>query len=149
MNKSIDTIQDGFFEYGIVAGVVFDRVFAKKVSTETKENSKLRELCIAANVLYLDRGCGVVRRRHVEMSNDCPGYLEYMLNWIAKNFHLMGKCADNPYNCQNPRDGFNILNRKSTCTCHFHVHDNPNRAHYNHENCLNRIRSCQCRCDGE
>jgi hypothetical protein len=52
-NKTIDTIQDGFFEYGTVFGPgLLSMIFRK-----TKPNSPLRDLCVAANVIHMDRGC--------------------------------------------------------------------------------------------
>jgi hypothetical protein len=52
-NKTIDAIQDGFFDYGTVFGPgLLSMIFLK-----TKPNSPLRDLCVATNVIHMDRGC--------------------------------------------------------------------------------------------
>ncbi|CAG8979696.1 hypothetical protein HYALB_00003927 [Hymenoscyphus albidus] len=138
MNKCMDVIQDGFFDYG----TVFGPGQISKVFLKSKPDSKLRELVVAANVIHLDRGCSTLREEHMMLSMTVPGYFDYMLKWIGRNFHLMGRRFEEGYEiCKNPPSGFTVLNRGLLCACHFHVHGSG-EAHHGHDGCAVPFMSC-------
>lgn len=114
MNTTIDSIQNGFLEYGTVFGprLLVD-IFQK-----TKPGSKLRELCVATNVIHMDRGCsklryvcpceliafthcivfclyetnGSLRRDELAYATVIvPEFLPAMLTWISRNFGMFSR----------------------------------------------------------
>ncbi|KAG4433762.1 hypothetical protein IFR05_010761 [Cadophora sp. M221] len=130
MNCAIDTIQDGFLDYG----TVFGPALLVKIFEVTKYGSQLRELCIAVNVIHTDRGCCKLRRKLEIASYATPGFLTAMLTWTSRNFALIARRASEGYDVRKPREGFSPLNRKALCPCHFHTHG-PGEAHKQHKKC--------------
>jgi hypothetical protein len=137
MNRAIDAIQDGFFEYG----TVFGPGLIHKIFQETKKNSQLRELCVGAILIHTDRGCGQLRG---ELMGAClfnPDVFSVMLRWISRNFHLFGRRQREGYDVRSPTAGFSLLNRKKLCPCHFHTHGSK-EAHKNHDKCAVPYNTC-------
>lgn len=130
MNCAIDTIQDGFLDYG----TVFGPALLVKIFEVTKHGSQLRELCIAVNVIHTDRGCCKLRKELEVASYAAPGFLAAMLTWTSRNFALIARRASEGYDVRKPREGFSPLNRKALCPCHFHTHG-PGEAHKQHKKC--------------
>lgn len=58
MNRAIDKIQDAYQNYG----AVFGPGLVARIFENTKTGSQLRDLCIAANVIHMDRGCDQLRK---------------------------------------------------------------------------------------
>src|SRR3981189_1695223 len=86
-NQTVDAIQDGFHEYG----TVFGPGLVVKIFTETKKGSKLRDLCVAANIIHLDRGCTKLRHEVMAATMLLPDYMPHMLRWIAQNFVMFNR----------------------------------------------------------
>jgi hypothetical protein len=102
LNNTIDTIQDAFHEYGTVFGpglILF--VFEK-----TQKGSKLRELCIAANVIHIDRGCGQLREELMMAAMLTEDFLSEMMKWISRNFVMFGRRQAEGFNPAKPTQGF-------------------------------------------
>lgn len=136
-NRAIDTIQDGFHEYGTVFGPdLMIRIFQ-----DTQKGSLLRELCIAANVMHMDRGCGQLRDEMVRVSNTCPDFMPLMLKWISRNFSMFGRRSKEGWNGLKCTEGFSMLNRNKLCPCHFHKHD-EGEAHKYHKRCAIPYMTC-------
>ncbi|KAH6665472.1 hypothetical protein B0J14DRAFT_569075 [Halenospora varia] len=135
-NNTIDAIQDGFYEYRTVFGPgLLDRIFAK-----TKKNSKLRDLCVGANIIHMDRGCGQLRQEMMMTSLTSPDFFNHMLRWTAQNFEMFARRHREGFDVRT-RDGFSMLKRSKLCPCHFHVHA-PGNAHKGHEACIKKPMTC-------
>lgn len=130
MNNAIDTIQHGFLDYG----TVFGPRLLMEIFEGTKPGSQLRELCIATNVIHMDRGCGQLRSELQMASLTIPEFFPTMLTWISRNFHLMGRRHAEGYDVRKQYEGFSVLNRNCLCECHFHTHE-PGQAHKGHKKC--------------
>jgi hypothetical protein len=63
-NTAIDRIQDGYHEYG----TVFGPGLLVKIFNNTVKGNKLRELCLAANLIHIDRGCHSLRNELIQAS---------------------------------------------------------------------------------
>ena len=87
LNNTIDIIQDAFHEYG----TVFGPGLLVSIFENTRTGSKLRELCIAANVIHTDRGCDQLRRELIMASIMAEGFFEEMMTWISRNFVMFGR----------------------------------------------------------
>lgn len=74
MNRGVNEIQDGFHKYA----TVFGPGFSVEVFKKTKESSKLRELCVAANILHTDRGCCQLREENMMASFMNPDYMAHL-----------------------------------------------------------------------
>jgi hypothetical protein len=158
LNNTIDTIQDAFHEYGTVFGpglILF--VFEK-----TQKGSKLRELCIAANVIHIDRGCGQLREELMMAAKLTEDFLPEMMKWISRNFVMFGRRQAEGFNPTKPTQGFSskspplacqskihsrtrsmiVLNRKKLCPCHFHKHTSSKDAHKGHNKCAVPYNKC-------
>ncbi|KAH8752120.1 hypothetical protein F5882DRAFT_368865 [Hyaloscypha sp. PMI_1271] len=138
LNNTIDTIQDAFHEYGTVFGpglILF--VFEK-----TQKGSKLRELCIAANVIHIDRGCGQLREELMMAAKLTEDFLPEMMKWISRNFVMFGRRQAEGFNPTKPTQGFSMLNRKKLCPCHFHKHTSSKDAHKGHNKCAVPYNKC-------
>jgi hypothetical protein len=106
-NTAIDCIQDGFHEYGTVFGPgLIVRIFKN-----TKKGSKLRELCIAANVIHTDRGCEQLRGELMTVAALTEDFLPEMLKWISRNFVMFGRRQSEGFDVRKPTQGF---------SCKFH-----------------------------
>lgn len=101
-NNAIDSIQDGFHEYGTVFGPgMMVRIFKS-----TKKGSKLRELCIAANVIHIDRGCEQLREELMKVALLTDDFLPEMLKWISRNFVMFGRRQSEGFDVRKPTQGF-------------------------------------------
>ncbi|KAE8443676.1 hypothetical protein EG329_001448 [Mollisiaceae sp. DMI_Dod_QoI] len=136
-NRTIDTIQDGFHEYGTVFGPgLIIRIFKN-----TKNGSQLRELCVATNVMHMDRGCGQLREELMMACIVCPDFMPHMLKWISRNFVMFGRRSREGYDARKCTEGFSMLNRSKLCPCHFHKHG-PGEAHKYHKKCAVPYMTC-------
>lgn len=103
LNNTISIIQDSFYEYG----TVFGPALLILVFKDTQKGSKLRELCLAANVIHIDRGCEKLRGELIMaslMTDDC---FANMMTWISRNFAMFGRRQTEGYDVMKPTQGFN------------------------------------------
>jgi hypothetical protein len=137
MNRAVDEIQNGFHKYG----TVFGPGLSMEVFKKTKESSKLRDLCVAANILHTDRGCCQLREEIMMVSFMNPDYLAHLFQWISRNFAMFGRREREGFDNSNPNEGFSVLNRAKLCSCHFHEH-RLGEAHEGHEGCAIQFLDC-------
>jgi hypothetical protein len=143
-NQAIDAIQDGYNEYG----TVFGPGLICKIFTETKKGSTLRDLCIAANIIHIDRGCSKLRTEVMTASMMLPDFMPHMLKWVSRNFIMFGRRHREGFNVLRSMEGFSMLNRAKLCPCHFHEHS-PGQAHEGHEGCAVPFLDCSHGEEGE
>jgi hypothetical protein len=136
-NRAVDAIQDGFHSYGTVFGPGLSLEIFKK----TKESSKLRDLCVGANVLHTDRGCCQLRDEIMLVSFTNPEYMAHQLEWISRNFAMFGRREREGFDNRNPSEGFSILNRAKLCPCQFHEH-RLGEAQESHDGCVIKFLEC-------
>lgn len=129
-NRAIDTIQDGFHEHGSV----FGPGLVVRIFKNTKKGSQLRELCVATNVIHMDRGCNQLREEIMVACMICEDFMPLMLKWISRNFNLIGRRYKEGWDARQCTEGFSMLNRSKLCPCHFHKHG-PGEAHKFHKRC--------------
>ncbi|KAE9372884.1 hypothetical protein N431DRAFT_282323, partial [Stipitochalara longipes BDJ] len=128
---TIDTIQDAFHEYGTVFGPgILHFIFEN-----TQKGSKLRELCIAANVIHTDRGCEQLRQELMVAAMIIDGFFSEMMTWISRNFVMFSRRQAEGFNVMKRTRGFGVLNRKKLCPCHFHKHTDAKDTHKGHKKC--------------
>jgi hypothetical protein len=87
MSRIIDEIQDGFHKLG----TVFGPSMSLKIFESTKKSSKLRDLCVASNILHTDRGCCQLRQETMMVSFMNPDYMAHLFKWISRNFAMFGR----------------------------------------------------------
>jgi hypothetical protein len=102
LNNIIDKIQDAFHEYG----TVFGPALLITIFEESKKGSKLRELCIAANVIHTDRGCCQLRMELMMASRVAPEFFSEMMMWISRNFVMFGRRQSEGFDVMKPTQGF-------------------------------------------
>jgi hypothetical protein len=101
-NSAIDCIQDGFHEFGTVFGPgQIIRIFKS-----TPKGNKLRELCIASNVIHIDRGCEQLRDELIKVSRETEDFFPEMMKWISRNFVMFGRRQSEGFDVRKPTQGF-------------------------------------------
>jgi hypothetical protein len=68
--------------------------------------NKLRELCIASNVIHIDRSCEQLREELIKVSRETDDFFPEMMKWISLNFVMFGRRQSEGFDVHKPTQGF-------------------------------------------